>query len=177
VINIPTIPTDFTPQSANSNYFKATVGDHRVRILSGAITGYSWWTEENDGSKKPHRVPIDQNPPVEFADSVRKFMALPIFNYELSRVQIWEITQSSIQQELIKLEKDPDWGSLIDYDLSVSRTGNDKLNTKYRVSPKPKTEMSKEVQSAAEKLPDLGALFEGKDPFATQDVDEKDLPM
>jgi len=162
-----TIPKDFQPQSANSNYLRLIPGSHRIRILSSALTGYSWWTEENDGSRKPHRIPMDGRPPVEFADSVRKFVVFVIYNYEFSKIQIWEITQSSIQQELVKLEKDKDWGSLLSYDIEIERTGSDKNTTRYRVTPKPKSEPSKEIEKAVKDgLPALEALYVGADPFS-----------
>lgn len=166
-----TIPSDFEPNSGTSNYLRLLQGKHRIRILSGAVAGYVWWTDSEDGGRKPHRIPMDGKPPVEFAESLRRFIAFPIWNYELNRVQIWEITQNSIQKELKAYEADKDWGSLLEYDLEIERTGNDKLNTRYRVSPKPKAPLDKDIESKIEGLPVMDALYDGSDPF-TAAVDE-----
>lgn len=177
MIKISTIPSDFEPQSLASNFLKLTPGKHRIRVLSGAVAGYEWWEDTPEGGRKPKRIPLDGRPPVEYAETVRKFLAFPIYNYELSKIQVMEITQASIQKELKALEKDPDWANLVDFDLEIERTGNDKNTTRYRITPKPKSEMSKEVQKAAEAgLPVLDALFKGQDPFSyNPDAEEVDV--
>ena len=177
-----TISDDFEVLSSKSNYFKMVPGEHKIRVLSNSIAGWLWWTEEGDGTRKPNRIPVDQNPPVEFAESVKKFLTFVIWNYEFGRMQVWEVTQSSIQRELKRLDHDPDWGSLTDYDLKVTRVGTDMNTTRYTVTPKPKTEISKEIAKAVnEGLPELKALFVNEDPFsfnpdATEEIGEK-LPI
>lgn len=169
-----TIPDGFEPQSTTSNYLRLTPGKHRIRILSGAIAGWIYWEDTPDGGRKPTRLPLEENPPVEHAETLKKFLAFPIWNYEVGHVQIWEITQATIQRELKAYEKDVDWGNLVDYDLEIERTGNDKNNTKYRVSPKPKAVLDKEIEDKIA-LPNMDALYEGKDPWANEDITDKDL--
>ena len=131
---------------------------------------------------------LDGHPPVEFADSVRKFLAFPIWNYAEEKVQIMELAQSSLQKELKAYEKDTDWGDLTTYDLEIERTGNDKMSTRYRVSPKPKAPLAKEIDKAIEALPNLDMLYSGEDPFsndvkygsvqkAVESVETEDLPF
>lgn len=174
-LKMSTIPSDFEPQANSSNYLRLTPGKHRIRILSGATAGYVWWIDTPDGGRKPERIPLTKNPPIEYAETLKKFLAFPVYNYEIGGVQIWEVSQSSIQRELKSLERDTDWGDLQTYDLEIERTGQDKLSTKYRVTPKPKALLSKEIEEAI-KLPNLDALYEGKDPFTSEDVKE-DLPF
>jgi hypothetical protein len=90
-------------------------------------------------------------------------LAFVVYNRDLDKVQILEVTQSTIQRELTSLEKDKDWGDLKEYDIEIERTGNDKNTTKYRVTPKPKSPLPKELK---EGLPVLEALYLGVDPFA-----------
>ena len=174
MIYINTIPDKFEPQSAQSNYLRLIPGSHRIRILSSAIAGWVFWEDTPDGGRKPTRLPLEENPPVEQAETVKKFLAFPVWNYEFSRVQIWEVTQATIQRELKAYEKDSEWGNLMDYDLSIERTGNDKNNTKYRVSPKPKSELSEEIVKQIV-LPNMDALYEGKDPFANEEVSTEEM--
>lgn len=154
---------------------RLTPGNHKIRILAGAIAGYVWWEDTPEGGRKPGRIPLDGRPPVAFADSVKRFLAFPIWNYELKRIQIWEISQTSIQKELKALEVDPDWGNLTEYDLQITREGQE-LQTRYRLSPKPKTEPDKDIQEITV-LPDLNQLFKGGDPFNSEFVEEKTLPF
>ena len=176
-----TIDADFSPISAKSNYFKATPGEHRLRVLGQSISGWLYWLDTPDGGRKPVRLTLDQNPPVSEAETVKKFLAFPVWNYELEKVQIWEVTQSTIQQRLKSLDQDKEWGALTGYDLGLERTGTDKNNTKYQVTPKPKSELSKEAKKAVEEgLPVLSALYKNEDPFsfnpnATEDVDADEI--
>ena len=156
-----TIPDNFEPQSKNSNYLRLTPGSHRIRVLSDALAGYEWWEDTDAGGRTPKRIPLDGHPPVEFAEDVKKFLAFVVWNYEIERLQVLEITQSSIQKELKALEKDKEWKDLKTFDILIERTGVDKNTTKYRVSPKPHSELSKEIEEAKKGLPVLEALFEG----------------
>ena len=177
---MPTIPDDFEPQSQASNYLRLIPGKHRVRILSEAVAGYEWWEDTPDGGRHPNRIPMDGRPPVEYAESVKKFLAFAVYNYEIGKIQVLEITQASIQKELKAYEKDPEWGNLMDFDLEIERTGIDKNTTRYRVSPKPKADPSEEVIKAVEEgLPVLEALFKSEDPFAwnkdAENLSDKEL--
>ena len=181
MIKISTIPENFEPISTQSNYTKLVAGKHRLRILGPAITGFLWWTEEKDGTRKPNRIPLDQNPPVSEAESIRRFLTFPVWNYEFDRIQVLEITQSSIQKELKAYEKDPEWGSLETYDIEITREGTDKQNTRYRVSVKPKSGLGEDIKKAIkEGLPVLAALYKNEDPFtfnpnATDDVNADEI--
>lgn len=171
---ISTIPEDFEVNT-KSNYLRLTPGKHRIRILSDALVGYEWWEDTPEGGRKPMRIPMDGRPPVEYAESVKRFLAFSVFNQDLNCIQIWEVTQTSIQKELKALESDKDWGSLKDYDLEVERTGTEKNTTKYRVTPKPKAELSKEAQKIVKDgLPVLEALFKGENPFEYNPLAEEE---
>jgi len=174
-----TIADDFEVLSSKSNYFKMVPGEHRIRVLSNSISGWLWWVEEGDGTRKPQRITLDQNPPVEFADSVKKFLTFVVWNYDVERIQVWEVTQASIQKELKRLDHDTDWGALTGYDLKITRVGTDMNSTRYAVTPKPKSELGKEIEKATKDgLPVLEALYKGEDPFkfnpnAVEEVDQE----
>lgn len=160
------IPDTFEVMASKSNYTKLTVGKHRLRVLGDAISGFVYWEDTADGGRRPTRLKDDAPIPVEHAEDVRRFLAMPVWNYAENKIQIWEVTQASIQKELKAYDRDPDWGSLTDYDIEVERTGLDKMTTKYRVSTKPKSVLSKEIVKAVEAgLPVLAALYVNQDPF------------
>jgi len=78
---------------------------------------------------------------------------------------VWEITQRTIQDTLVQLTKDPDFGHPINYDLKISRKGEG-LETTYSVVPM-STPLSEEVQNAVENNKvNIRALLTGDNPFA-----------
>jgi len=172
VIKISTL-SDFEVQAAASNYLRLTPGKHRIRVLGDAISGWVWWEDTADGGRKPTRIKLTQPIPVNEGAEAKKFIAMPIWNYDLNKIQIWEVTQVTIQRELKSLDADPDWGNLMDYDIEIERQGNDKMTTKYFVRAKPKTDPSKEIVGEVGKgLPTLEALYLGTDPFQEEVSDE-----
>ena len=91
---------------------------------------------------------------------------MPVWNYNSGQIEVWEVTQKSIRQEIASLAQNEDWGSPIEYDLTVSRTGSG-LETKFQVHPSPHRQQDDLVQAAyAKSAPKLEALFTGDDPFA-----------
>jgi len=169
------IPDNFEPQASKSNYVRITPGKHRLRVLDSAISGYVFWENTPDGGRKPTRVRDGEPVPMDHAEDVKKFLALPVWNYTEQKVQIWEITQASIQKELKAYDKDKDWGSLLEYDIEVERVGTDKMSTKYRTSPKPKAPLEADVVEATKTLPNMELLFDGGDPFASEGLSDKQL--
>ena len=162
--------TDFLPETyavpkGNNNYMKFDKGENKFRILSAPILGWEDWKDN-----KPLRFPMDKKPsaPVDPSRPIKHFWAMVVFNYNEEAIQILEITQKTIQNAISSLAKDADWGSPLGYDIKVIKTG-DGMETEYQVNPVPHKPVSQEIQDAyMEKPVVLEALFEGKDPFQTQ---------
>ena len=152
-----------TPKSS-SNYFKFQEGDNRFRILGSSITGWEYFRQDN----KPVRSkePFDSTPDIKKGGVVKHFWAFPIWNYQLSMVQVMEITQSSIKDPIMGFIKNPKWGDVFQYDLCVIKSGEG-METRYQVQAEPPIgEVSDEIKNAyMEKPINLEALFEGEDPF------------
>lgn len=175
------IMTDFLPKDYNenkglndsgSNYFKFVTGENRFRIMSSPVVGWEWWEDTEDGKRTPKRVKITEKIDVSTVadpESIKRFWAMVVYNYDLKKFQILEVTQKGIQKTLEALVKDKDWGTPVQtYDIVVTKTG-DKLETKYEVLPKPKTEMDKGVtQYYKDTKINLDALYDGADPFKDQ---------
>lgn len=170
------LPTAYTVPDKSNGYMKLKQGDNRIRILTSPILGYEWWIDVEE-SRKPVRVPMNGKIPVEFADTVKHFWAMPVWNYEAKQVQILSITQKGIQKTLATLAKNPKWQTPLGYDILIVRTGEG-LETEYSVTPEPKEELAEEIKEVWDKLTiRLEALYEGADPFnsAIEDVSESDL--
>ena len=164
------LPADYVVPSTADKYYKFEQGDNRFRILSSPILGYEWWVDEADGSRKPHRVPMNQGIPTnEVSDpsEIRHFWFMVVWSYRANRIQILEITQKNIQKTLRELARDEDWGSPVNsYDISIIRTGTTKEDTKYEVLPKPKKPTEQHILDMLIDTPvRLEALYTGGDPF------------
>lgn len=158
--------TDFLPQDYETpvmnNYMKFQKGENRFRILSKPIVGWLDWED-----KKPIRFKMDHKPdaPIDPSKPIKHFWAMVVFNYATDSVQVLEITQKTIHKAITDLSKDKDWGSPLEYDLKVMKTGEG-MDTEYSVVPVPAKPIGLAIQEAYENKPvNLNALYEGKDPF------------
>lgn len=159
-----------TPQGAGA-YMKFQQGDNKFRILSKPVIGWLDWKD-----KKPYRFGFKNKPEKPLGDqAIKHFWAMLVFDYTDQGVKILEITQSTIQKAIENLAKDEEWGSPHEYDLKVSKKGQDK-QTEYNVTPSPKKPISEEIKKAATDKPvNLEALFKDKDPFDIVNGEETEL--
>lgn len=173
------LPKGYEVPNGASKYTKLEQGENRLRIMSSPILGTIAWEQTEEG-RRPVRVrmgvPVTTGKSVD-PESVRHFWAMKVFNYKDKAIQVWEVTQKSIQKTLKSLAKDEDWGSPVDkYDIVIVRTGEG-METRYEVLPKPAKETSQEVLEAFRETPiNLEALYDGADPFAVEEVDPDDIP-
>lgn len=150
----------------------------KCRILGKALAGIVAWTADN----KPARFKSEADIPEDFnwrlhSDGQHKgkkefpkaFWAMPVWDYEVSEVRVWEVTQSGLKDALRSLAANPEWGSPLGYDVTVTREGKG-LNTKYALSPSPKSAVPVEAAQAWNDAVaagfDLERLFGGGDPFS-----------
>jgi hypothetical protein len=155
------LPTNYeTPQGAGS-YMKFQQGENKFRILSKPIIGWLDWKD-----KVPYRFGFKNKPEKPLSDqAIKHFWAMIVFDYSDQSIKILEITQSTIQKSIEHLAKDEDWGSPHEYDLKVTKKGQDK-STEYTVNPSPKKPLSEDVKTLAKAKPiNLEALYKNGDPF------------
>jgi hypothetical protein len=160
------LPNDYqAPKLSSGGYTKCLKGDTILRFLGNPITGWEWW-ESMHGTEKPGRVSNMRDIQDEHATQKAKhFWACAVWNYEANSVQIWQINQRTIQEAIMNLINDADWGDPREYDLKITRTG-DALETKYTVSPKPKKELPEAAKFEFELMNiKLDKLITGEDPF------------
>lgn len=190
MIIISAIPEDAQINGGNSSYFKVTPGEHKIRILSAATIGVEWWENEEgevqmSGGKriegtKPKRVKKGEAVPVTAGGGTKNFWAFPIWNHATKAIQIWSITQGSIQEALKKLDHNKDWGDLTGYDIQVERTGTGQLDTKYIITPLKPVPLDDKIKEelSVGGLPRMEALFDNEDPFAESvEFDIDSLPF
>jgi len=164
--------------AGSQKYFKFQQGENNFRVMSSAIVGYEYWTED----KKPVRLremwkkkPADIKVEANGSYRTNHFWAFVIWNYEANAIQIMQITQKTIQRAIKSLVDNKKWGDPKNYDLTITKTGEG-LETEYSVMPNPGSEVQKEIQDEFEAKPvNLEALFDGGDPFNTEEINESDL--
>lgn len=162
------------PKAWNGSYTKFIKWQNKIRVLSSAITGRVVRTDDGD-KRTPNRAKDKAKLPVT-KDDPKHFWAFVVYNYNTEAIEVCEITQKSIQDAVLALAHDEDWGDPQEYDIKITRTG-EWLDTKYSVSPSPKSEVSKDIAKLYKETPiNLDALYEGENPFDTNDV-INDLPF
>lgn len=160
-------PNYKVPQS-NKNYFKFQQGNNDFRIMSSAIVGYIYWTEDKKPvrlremwKKKPTDIRVEKNG----SYSTKHFWSFIVWNYEMNCIQIMEITQKTIMNAIKALVDNSKWGSPTEYDVTISKVGEG-LETEYSVVPNPKTDVQQEILDEFKAKPaNLELLFENGDPF------------
>ena len=160
------LPNDYeAPKPSGGGYTKCLKGDTILRFLGNPITDWEWW-ESIHGTEKPVRVSNMRDIQDEHATQKAKhFWACAVWNYKSNCVEIWQINQRTIQEAIMNLINDPDWGDPREYDLKITRTG-ESLETKYTVSPKPKKELPEAAKFEFELMNiKLDKLITGEDPF------------
>ena len=169
------LPQDYNVPTGEGNYMKLEEGENKFRILQNPILGYELWI-----GKKPKRYAMNQPIPIEDAEDAdidertgeprypKHFWAMAVYNYNLKKVQILELTQKTILRTIKGLNKSADWGSPLKYDIAIIKSGKS-FDTTYEVIPSPPKFLSEEIKEAWEVVKDkinINALYAGADPFA-----------
>jgi len=181
------LPNDYTVPESGSNYLKfPNEGSYKFRIMSSPILGFETWVDENGKQRppqtrpqkgdKPSRKRMDENwetSEFPYPEKIKHFWAMIVWNYELEKAQILQLTQKTIQKPLRAIANDEDWGSPVGedgYDIVVTRTGLSLNDTEYSVTPKPKKKLEKGIEQFVKDLNiNLEALFSGGDPFVSKE--------
>ena len=155
-----------------SRYMKFQDGKNKFRILSDIVTGWEWFSDEDDGKRTPARVKTYKEVPAEVLaredDKAKHFWAMVVRDYADDEIKILEITQKTVQKDLASYEGNEDWGDLTQYDVTVERKGKDR-DTTYSTVVSPKKEVPVAIMEAYEKASiDLEKLFTNENPFGAE---------
>tara|TARA_R110000744_G_scaffold55149_2_gene116657 strand:+ start:4627 stop:5163 length:537 start_codon:yes stop_codon:yes gene_type:complete len=168
------------PTSESSGLFmkKLEQGQNRMRILNTPIQGYVWWPEDEG---KPKRVKEANQIPTGVKDA-KYFWFLTIAMG--SEIKFLEIKQKTILSQIKALSDNKEWGEVQDYDITITRSGQD-LETQYTVVPNPKKAIDDEAAKkwagmkarySADSLFINGSPLEPSEEKAQNNKDE-DLPF
>ena len=162
----------------------------RFALLSDEpLEYYECWGEGPDGKAKPFRFDSEPTPDdiaVELGDFTRRMnregtgpepvkfaIALPVFNYEASEVQVLNLTQKSIIRELDGISQTEDYEDLTATDFTLGKEGSG-LTTEYKLLPVPRKKGTDATLTAAWEEAksagfDLARLLTGGNPFKPAD--------
>ena len=175
-----------TNEGGASQFFSLKDGQARtIRIMGDQdkpetfVMGYSAW---RDGTKEC-RPNTDRgySEMVEYAEiktftdrngreverkEAKKFWLFQIYNVTESRPQVWEVTRKDIRKILEDFERNPKWGDLTQYDITVTRTGKD-MDTTYSLMPEPPKEPPSDevIKAMNEAKIDCSVVFKGGYPM------------
>ncbi len=168
------------PTSESSGLFmkKLEQGENRMRILTTPIAGYVHWPE---GSNKPVRYHGPTDIPTGVKDAKYFWFLTIAINGE---VKFLEIKQKTILSQIKALSDNKEWGEVQDYDITITRSGQD-LETQYTVVPNPKKALDDDV---AKQWADMKARYNAENLFTNgspldageekqQEAKEEELPF
>lgn len=155
-------PEDYKLPKSGTGFMKFEKGETIFRMLDKVAMGYEYWTDDN-------KVFRSYSPFTTLAPNAKKqenkktkemevvqpkhIWVVPVWNYKDESVEILTIGQKTVQEAILALSKDSDWGNPTTYDIKVVREG-DGFNTEYSVSPKPKKEIDPAIVEAYAKAKD-----------------------
>ena len=153
----------------NSNYLVLEKGENRFRVLSSAIVGFEYWTSEGKPvrlRKMPSTVPPDIRIGEDGRpEPIKNFWAFVVWNYNKKSIQIMEVTQKTIQRNILTLARSKKWGDPKNYDVTIIREGTG-YDTKYTVLPNPPSELDSRVIDLYKRSNiNPEALYVGVNPF------------
>ena len=173
-------------EGGQSQFFSLKDGQARtIRIMGDQdkpetfVMGYSAWRDK----KKRNAPNTDRgySQMVEYAEiqtftdrngneverkEPKKFWLFQIYNVTESRPQVWEVTRKDIRKILEDFERNPKWGDLTQYEITVPRTGK-YLDTTYSLMPEPPIEPPSDevIQAMNEAKIDCSVVFKGGYPM------------
>lgn len=168
------LPEKYEVPDKPTNFTKLTEGVHRLRILTSPLLGWEVWTDNGD-KRGVQRYAYDEPHPA----NAKHIWAMVVWNFDAGRIQIFSVSQSSIQTQLKALASNPDWGSPLEYNISITRTGQGLNDTKYRVDGSP-TSIGKPIPATITKAfkeanISLEGWLRGEDQFGASDSTGKTL--
>lgn len=144
------LPENYEPSERGGLFTKIQQGANRLRFVGQILTGFVYWNTDNKPVRLaayPEDMPSDIRPDKNGNMVIKDMWAGLVYNYQTKKVEIFEPTQATIHNALYTLEKNDEWGDLLEYDVTITRKGEG-LETEYTVTPSPKAELSEGAKKA-----------------------------
>lgn len=125
--------------TSNGNFFKLKEDwSKKIRILSSGWLGYEIWVDkkpirDKDINKLPATGDVDQK---WKPTTPKEIWLVGLYNITDKQLQIWACNLISVKSQIKELSKNPDWGNVTGYDLTITKKTN-WPKTEYIVTPSP----------------------------------------
>lgn len=144
------LPKDYKAPAGSSDYFKLIEGENKVRILTDPIIGWEGWVDGKPFRRKGEEKNIEDDE-VEINKLSKKPAISPVWSmlvwdYEESKVKVWNLTQKTIMSPIVAMNEDKAWGDAKGYDIVIERVDGNRVS--YNVRPSPPKKLDKEIVSA-----------------------------
>lgn len=167
------------PATGGGKYTRFEIGDTEIRVMTNSVQGWVNWGEDEEGNRRPVRVPKSQKEILEksagYDENPRFFWAFVVWNYKTQQFEMCEITQKVIREQILTNYKNPKWGDPKSYDMTITRKGEGKKTT-YQVTPSPSAQNWKVSDSYAALANEpilVEKIFDGEDPFSLTDEEKE----
>ncbi len=165
-------PENYEVPKSEARYMKFKgVGAHKFRILEKPVFGFEGW-KIIEGKDKPVYFKMTERPEDTSAfkhGELNHFWAMPVWNFKTARVEVLSFTTKSVQQSIEGYARNEEWGSPLNYNLTVNREGTTKEDTKYSTIASPHSPLTAEIIEAWNAVKaegfNINELYNGGDPF------------
>ena len=175
---MPILDENYTMPKSGWKYLKLQEGDTKFRVLSKVITWFEYFDNENQVHRSETMFKETPNIKDTFGGKSwyqKQFWAMVVYNYNDEAVQVFSFTTKPIQEAMLSLFKDKDFGDFKNYDIKITKAGKG-IDTNYQVKPLSiKPFEDKKVLEEVDWM-NLEALYVNGDPFI-KEVDEEFNPF
>lgn len=180
------MPSNYKLPTKAEQFFKSKTGDNRLRVVSTELVECFLIF---NADRKPQRKKIARNANGEIEetcyftqkeidalnlkpdketgkiDQPKYCWILKVWNYDLKRIQVWEISQATLHKDLSNCFSNPDYSDCTLYDLNIKKEG-EKLTTKYTFLPGKEKDLPAEFWENVRLTPcNIDAIFQGEYPM------------
>jgi hypothetical protein len=149
-----------------SKYLKLTEGVHLIHLLTPPQEVVSYFVEFLEGSDgKKQKICTPDLGDGTYPANTKRTWAFKIWNYDTQEIQVWEVSQKSIQSYLSAIPQGKIKNDWLKYPIQITRKG-DKMDTEYLLDKGDTSLIPAEAEKAkANTYVNLSAMIAGQDPF------------
>ena len=135
----------------------------RIRILGDEFICKRYFNKQDKPVYLPYETkdtPADKgtNKFNSSPSELKVVIMMTVLDRTDNEIKVWEVSQGSIINKLMKFDQDPDWGAVTNYDIVITK--EKKEITKYDLDRKPKADPASEAEQRV-----LEAMAESKELF------------
>lgn len=172
-MSISPFSANYKQPQPQTNYLKfKEEGSYLFRILTPKEKVLIYWidffqTPDGKFSKKVFPYQENGQKPLEASEESKLVWVFSILNKDLNKIQIWEVSQRTIQNFLLSIVKGKIKNDYTKFDIQITKIGQ-KLETEYSIISGDTESLTQEEKDLIASTPvNLQAMEKSEDPFLT----------